>query len=240
LQEWKQLLFTRHPPEFAQTRSEYRANIAAMTVGDFYRSLIGYPNIPATIYLWRRAPEENYAMAVNGTVFMDRFGEFTTTRKKLLEYFPEDLRKKRIASHCMALAQTSQYNLVRCVKRGDLVTTRMTLSRFNDSAIAMVFLLNRVFRPYYKWAFRRMQELPVLGANVSGLLRHLARIEGFGNDSFQEQSSVVEEICALLVKELRRQVLTRSDGCFLATHGEEIQRSIQDEALRVLPTQYDV
>jgi len=240
LQEWKQHLFTEHPPEFVRTRSAYGAIIAAMTAGDFYRSLIGYPNIPTTIEQWRRAPEENYAMAVNGAVFMDNFGEFTATRKKLLDYFPEDLRKKRIAARCMALAQTGQYNLVRCAKRGDPVTTCMTLSRFNDNVIAIVFLLNRVFRPYYKWAFRRMQELPVLGANAGELLRRLAEIDGFGNDSFREQSYLVEEICALLVKELHRQGLTSSDDCFLAAHGEEVQRSIKDESLRALPTQYDI
>lgn len=240
LQTWKQRLFIENPPEFIRTRSSYGANISAMTVGDFYRSLIGFPTSPTSIDQWRQAPEENYAMTVNGEVFIDGEGEFTATRQKLLDYFPEDLRKKRIASRCMALAQTGQYNLVRCTQRGDSVTARMTLSRFNDNAIAMAFLLNRVFRPYYKWAFRAMLELPVLGAEIGGLLQHLVEIEGFSNYSFRQQKMIAEEICALLVKELHRQGLAHSDDQFLATQGEEIQRSINNAFLSALPAQYEI
>jgi hypothetical protein len=240
LQSWKQNLFIENPPEFARTRSPYGAIIGAMTAGDFYRSLIGLPNAPTTIDQWRQAPEENYAMAVNGAVFIDGMGEFSATRQKLLDYFPEDLRKKRIASCCMALAQTGQYNLIRCAKRGDPVTIRMTLSRFNDNAIAMVFLLNRVFRPYYKWAFRSMRELHVLGTEIGGLLRHLSAIDGFSNDSFQEQRMAADEICALLIKELHQQGLAFSDDKFLATHGEEVQASIKNATLRALPAQYEI
>jgi hypothetical protein len=240
LQAWKQNLFISHPPEFVRNCSPYGASISAMTTGDFYRSLIGVPNAPTTIEQWYRAPEENYAMAVNGAVFMDGPGEFTSIRQKLFDYFPEDLRKKRIASRCMALAQTGQYNLARCTKREDRVTTRMTLSRFNDNAIAMAFLLNRTYRPYYKWAFRSMLELRALGVEIGGLLRHLAEIEGFSNDTFCQQTMVVEEICALLIKELHRQGLSHSHDQFLATHGEEVQQSINNASLRALPAQYEI
>ena len=104
---------------------------------------------------------------VNGAVFRDPAGQFTAVRAYLLEHhYPRDLRLKKIAAKCMAIAQTGQYNFDRCRKRRDWVTLRTVLARFQSETIALVFLLNRVFQPYYKWEFRRMTELPLLGERI--------------------------------------------------------------------------
>lgn len=50
---------------------------------------------------------------------MKRYKEFTRWRKTLLDFYPEDVRLKKIASRCMTIGQAGQYNLARCVKRGD-------------------------------------------------------------------------------------------------------------------------
>ncbi|MDR2665497.1 MAG: DUF4037 domain-containing protein, partial [Oscillospiraceae bacterium] len=172
--QWKERLFAQYPPPFLRERSQYGARVDVSTCGGFYKALIGFERGPQTLGQWRAVPEENLAMAVNGAVFMDGAGEFTATRRYLLGYVPEDLRLKRIAAHCMALAQTGQYNYDRCMRRGDSVTAYTTIAKFMDSAVALVFLLNRVFRPYYKWAYRKMAELPVLGERAGGPLRRLA------------------------------------------------------------------
>lgn len=237
--DWKNALFANHPPEYVRTRSAYGAGIGVLTTGDFYSSLIGYPNGPDDIQEWRRVPEENLAMAVNGEIFLDNAGDFTAIRKKLLHYYPEDLRKKRLAAKCMAIAQTGQYNLIRCFKRQDWVTYKTVLSRFNDSVIAAVYLLNRVFRPYYKWAFRKMTELPILGAQVGILLENIAMTNGLDEKEFKTHQSHISNICTLIIDELKKQHLASSDDWFLTTQGEEIQNSIQDSFLRSLPAQYE-
>lgn len=239
LQQWKSSLVDEIPPEFARTRSEYGARVGVMTAGDFYTSLIGCPKGPDDIQGWRKAPEEHFAMAVNGEVFLDNEGSFTQTRVKLLGYYPEDLRRKKLAAKCMAIAQTGQYNLSRCFKRQDDVTYKNVLARFNDSAIAAVFLLNRVFRPYYKWAYRRMTELPLLGEQVGALLRSIAVSCGTSCLIFEQNQRDISEICRLLIGELQRQQLAFSEDWFLTTQGEEIQRSIRDDFLRSLPAQYE-
>lgn len=239
LHEFKLKVFDEQPPEFARTRSEYGARIGAMTVGDFYQSLIGCPQGPQTTVEWLRAPEENLAMAVNGEVFIDGTGEFAKIRERLLAFYPDDLRKKKIAAKCMAIAQTGQYNLDRIGRRGDIVTVNTVLARFTDSVIGMICLLNRVYKPYYKWAFRRMSELPILGGDMAALLRRLAEICGHDEAALTARREVVADICRLIVSELRRQWLAFSDDWFLTTHGEEIQRGIQDELLRGLPAQYE-
>jgi hypothetical protein len=239
LQRWKAALLKEHPPEVPRTRSEYGARIGVQTVGDFYASLIGYSEGPDDIPAWRRIPEDNLAMATNGEVFIDNGGQFTSTREKLLRYYPEDLRRKKLAANCMAIAQTGQYNLSRCFKRRDWVTYRTVLSRFTDSVVAMVFLLNRVFKPYYKWAFRRLTELPVLGGDVGSLLERIAVSGSPSPAVFKQNECDINAICTLLAGELRSQELAFSNDWFFTSQGEEIQNSIKDTFLRSLPAQYE-
>jgi hypothetical protein len=239
LGQWKAALFEETPPEHPRERSEYGASIGVMTAGDFYKSLIGASEGPDDIPRWMRIPEENLAMATNGEVFTDNAGVFTATREKLLRYFPEDLRRKKLAAKCMAIAQTGQYNIDRCYKRRDWVTYQSVLARFTDSVIAAVFLLNRVFRPYYKWAYRKMTELELLGGRIGPLLLSIAEACGTADGVYEQNKRDIEEICALIVRELQRQGLCHSDDWFLTTQGEELQRSIQDSFLRSLPAQYE-
>lgn len=239
LRQWKSALFEQFPPEFPRERSTYGATITVQTVGDFYASLIGYPNGPTEIQEWRRVPEENFAMATNGTVFLDNAGHFSATRQKLRSYYPEDLRRKKLAARCMSIAQTGQYNLGRCYKRQDWVTYMTVLSRFCESVVAMVFLLNKEFRPYYKWAFKRLTELPILGASIGSSLNKLAMSSGTGGALFAENTADIDDICKALIDEMKRQRLVISDDWFLTTQGEELQQSIQDSFLRSLPTQYE-
>ena len=240
LQDWKNTLFDEHPPEFRRARSEYGAQVGTMTFGDFYSSLIGAADGPQTINEWLRAPEENFAMAVNGEVFVDGCGGFSKTREYLLKYYPEDIRRKRIAARCMALAQTGQYNHERTAKRGDWVTLRAVLARFTDAAIAMTFLLNKAFRPYYKWAYRALIDLPILGAEGAHLLLLIAETAGLDNESFSIRQQSIAELCELFVHELHAQGLSGSDDWFLTAHGEEAMSGIEDNFLRSLPTQYEI
>jgi len=193
LARWKQRLFQETPPPFVRNRSAYGAVINVMTAKTFYKQLIGTDGCPATLQEWVRAPEENLAMCVNGDVFEDNAGEFSEIRRKLLEYIPEDLRKKRLATRCMLIAQTGQYNHLRMAKRDDYVTARTALNRFHDHVIAMVFLLNRKYRPYYKWAWRAMCELPLLGKEIAPLLKELS-LSPMGPDNTYRQADLVESI----------------------------------------------
>ncbi|MCL2557366.1 MAG: DUF4037 domain-containing protein [Treponema sp.] len=240
LSDWKWKLFKQHPPAFVRKTSAYGAKIGVMTCAEFYAGLIGCPEGPKTMQEWYAAPEENFALAVNGEVFIDGAGEFAATRKLLLGYFPEDLRRKRIAAKCMAVAQTGQYNLSRCLKRKDYVTARIALARFTENFIALVFLLNRVYRPYYKWAFKAMMELPVLGASAGELLGKMAATGGFDKNSVTAIKACIESLCSMAAQELRKQGLTSSTDSFFATLGEDVSLGIKDKALRCLPPQYDI
>jgi len=140
----------------------------------------------------------------------------------------------------MSLAQTGQYNHERTAKRHDWVTLRTVLSRFTDSAIAMTFLLNKAYKPYYKLAFRALKDLPILGREVSLLLNKIAGVGGFDEECLSAQRLCISELCSLFSSELKAQGLADIDDWFLTSHGEAVQKRIQDEFLRSLPAQYEI
>ena len=178
-------------------------------------------------------------MCVNGQVFHEGDGNFSRIRREIGEYYPEDIRLKRIAAACMTAAQAGQYNALRMAKRSDWVTVQESVGRYVRTVIRLVFLLNRVYRPYYKWAYRRMCELPVLGEELGKLLMELTLVYGFSDAATQARESRMETIAGKLVAELRRQGLSEETDGFLAVHGEAVRRRIGLDALRELPAKYD-
>ena len=238
LTKWKTELWEKKPPEYARTMSEYGARVGIETVGGFYKSIIGFEKGPAEIMEWLRVPEENFAMAVNGEVFIDGAGEFTRTRNSLLGFYPEPLRLKRISSSCMTIAQSGQYNFARCIKRGDTVAARSSLVMWSDAVIRLVFLLNKRYRPYYKWRHRMLQELPVPGAALSERLLRTAELSL--PDNAVEAIAIVEGVCEKLAETLRNEGLSDSNDDFFISHGESVREKITDKWLRELPSQYDI
>ena len=239
LEAWRQQLFRDCPSENGRVRSAYGANIGVQTVGEFYRSLLGRPQGPETLVQWLQVPEDNLAMAVNGEVFLDNPGDFTAVRKKLLQHYPEDVRKKKLAAKCMLIAQSGQYNFLRMAKREDWVTVRTILTRFTDNVMGAAFLLNRRYKPYYKWAWRALGELPILGSELADALREIALSPDFSPAEVQRQSDRIEAVCATLLSALHMWEGVRTRADFLTAAGEEIQASIQDELLRSLPANYE-
>lgn len=199
--------------------------VGVLEIGGFYRRFIGLDRPPRTLDEWRMVPEHGLAVCTNGTVFNDPAGVFTGIREGLLAYYPEDVRLKKLAARCALAAQSGQYNYARCLKRGETVAAFLALSQFIDHAQAAVFLLNRRYRPYYKWADRAMGELPTLGAEVSALTRAMTSAP-------LDSEGKIEEVSALLIAELRQQGLSHEESDFLLPHAQRVQESIRDDNLR--------
>ncbi|MDE7242871.1 MAG: DUF4037 domain-containing protein [Oscillospiraceae bacterium] len=234
---WKQSLLDAHP-EFPQHSRVYtQADNSVLTCGQFYRQLLGDEKGPQTVRDWFTVPEENLAMAVNGEVFYDGLGQFTAVREYLLSGRPEALRRKRIAARCMMLAQTGQYNLERCVKRGQFVTASTVCGKFVEEAVWLVFLLNRVYKPYYKWEFPAMLRLPRLADIIGPLLQKFTALGGWEDAVCQKRQEYADQICAIFADALREDGLSDSEDSFLAAHGQAVQASIEDPLLSRLPPQ---
>lgn len=192
----------------------------------FYRKFTGKENGPETLDEWRMIPETNLSIVTNGSVFSDPLGEFTKIRNRLLEYYPEDIRLDKIASRCMKIAQSGQYNLGRCLRRGEFVAARIAEAEFINESIYMIYLLNKKYMPFYKWMHKDMQFLPILGKEVHNLLNNLISIQN------SEKPETAEKICGLIINELKIQGISENKSDFLLDHGPDIQKKISDESLR--------
>ena len=85
--------------------------------------------------------------------------------------------------------------------------------------------------PFYKWAGRRAEELPVLGAQTAQALRALAASPLRGPEDLPV-CAVVESLCAAVAQHLRASGLSAEPGDWLWAHGPEIMRHVQNADLR--------
>ena len=203
-------------------------------IGKFYRQFIGFDHVPAVLREWRMIPEANLATVTNGRVFTDPAGEFSAFRAKLNQFYPEDIRLKKMACRCMIMAQSGQYNFIRCVRRGEFVSAQCAETEFINTTVSMVFLLNKQYKPFYKWMHRALRELPLLGNMMYNLCSDLATAHTVesGQKVYEWKSDRIEAICRHIVAELKRQDLTDSDSDFLLDHGSRVQSRIQDPLIK--------
>lgn len=200
------------------------------TIGGFFARFIGMDHVPSSIQEWRMIPEVNLSIATNGEVFYDELGRYTKFRKILQRQFPEELRLKKMAAKCMKMAQSGQYNYVRCMQRGEYVAAWIAASEFMKEACSMVHMLNKSYCPFYKWAHRSLSTLPVLGSEVAMYM------DGFISASeVRASAQIIEKISAVIIEELKKEGLSSSNSDFLLDHGPEIQSRIKDDQLRRLP-----
>ena len=170
-------------------------------------------------------PEAFLATATNGQVFADPQGHFTAIREKLLRFYPEDVRIKKIVARAAVMAQAGQYNYPRCLRRGDTVAAQLALAEFTRAALSMVYLLNRRYAPFYKWMHRGLRGLPILpraGEQLAALSR--------AHDADAEER--IEGVGLAVATELRRQGLSGRTDAFLQEHCMEMMGRIKDPALR--------
>jgi hypothetical protein len=204
--------------------------------GAFYSRFLNRDTPPQSNADWLKLPEEYLAVCSNGEVFVDSLGEFSTFRKRLLEFYPRDVWLKKIAARCLSLAQDGQYNYPRCRQRGETVAANHALARFIHAACSLVHLMHHRYKPFYKWMHRSLLELPAPGPEVGD---HLASLAGAGSDEeeiqFRKQRDRIETVAEILALAMRKQGICDSSSTFLLKHAVVVQDRITDPAVRRLP-----
>ncbi len=196
-------------------------------IEDFFERHIGIPRAPESFDEWLNIPEYALAEAANGKLFCDNLGVMSAIRKKILYSMPEDIRLKKLAARAAVMAQSGQYNFMRCIRHGEPAAAALALDEFVRNAISMIFLLNFRFAPYYKWSFRAMRQLPNL-ADAGALLEELLT----GRNDQQTQAQTVERIVQRIIQELVTQNLSSSSSDYLENHALEITCRIRSRELR--------
>lgn len=194
-------------------------------IDDFLRRHLGYASMPRSWQDWLYTPEYAFAECVNGRIFRDDSKVFSSIRESLRHGMPEDVRLKKIAAKAVMMAQSGQYNYSRCLAHNEPGAAAIALSDFVRHTVSMVFLLNFSFAPYYKWMFRAMRELAVLG-EVADSLEELFRLA--------DPRKAIEDICRKITAELANQGLSDIDDPYLEAHAFAVTSKIRSQEIRAL------
>ncbi len=240
LEEWlRGRPFSPGSPEALSGRLLTRRGV--QPIPQFYYNNLGYridPEKPVvTDGIWFYTEEWRFAAAVNGAVFRDDLGQFSRIRELLLGYYPERIRRMRLANALHDYAAAMQANYARCMVRRDPVAASCCRTRSIDAAMNILFLIRRRYAPYYKWKFRAFRELEG-SAPLIGLLEEAAVLppdpaawEGVVYDARTVNRAdrlvvIFEEIAEILAGELRRAGLSHSNEIFLEAHATEVSRGV--------------
>lgn len=234
--------YSRLPKEF----EGYKRNLinpvggnrhGVIRISDFFESKIGDKNGDVLNKDWFFISEQFLLEATNGKIFLDNFGLMTKIRKKL-EYLPEDVRLKKLAGNILVMAQAGQYNYQRCVKREDTAAAQLAVVEFVNSALKVIFLLNKKYIPYYKWSFRALKEL----SELSELYYELEYLISSSNTEKEAKLKleIIEKISKLIISELKKQNLTEVSANELELHAYSVNDKIENTEIRNLNIMYAV
>lgn len=184
---------------------------------------------------WFCIAEQFPAEATNGKIFCDNLGMMTQLREKIA-YMPDDVRLKKLAGNILLMAQSGQYNYPRCIKRGETAAAQLAVGEFVNTALKVIFLLNKKYIPYYKWTFRALKDL----GKLSDLYGDLEYLISSDNTEAEKKQEIIEKISARVIDELKAQELTKISSPNLEPHAYSVNDKIKDGEIRNLNILYAV
>ncbi|MCR5150644.1 MAG: DUF4037 domain-containing protein [Clostridiales bacterium] len=229
--------YARLPGEFeGKTKGKvlpYGENhFGVKTVEGFFQSCIGLPGAPITYAQWLNIPDYAFAQAVNGKVFYDPSGYFSSIRKEIIEGMPQDVRLKKMSLRAVECAQSGQYNFLRCVKHGEYAAAGIYISDFAKSYISLAFILNNGYAPYQKWMFKALNNLP----GYSDIYTSLTQLLTLPNDktTAEYKFEIIETLCRHIADIFRTMNISESKDNYLEKHAYEIRDKIKNTKIRQL------
>ena len=207
------------------------ARRGVIRIEDFLMEKTGTPDGVLSLQQWLTVPEQSLAEVVNGELWLDNSGELTRVREQLA-FYPEDVRRKKLAGQLLLMAQAGQYNYQRCIRHGETGAAQLSVYEFVKSCMAAIFLLNKSYQLYYKWGFRALRTLPRLSLEAE-LLEYLLTTDNTG-ELAQDKYDVIESIAADIIDELIDQGLTKANCGDLEKHAYSVNDGIADAGLRNL------
>ena len=200
-----------------------------MRTADFFEKTVGKGNGVLSKYEWLNIPESCLLEAVNGEIFEDNYGEITEIRRRL-SFYPDDIARKKLASALIICGPAGQYNFSRCISHGERAAAQLAVFEFVNAALRVIFLLNKKYRPFYKWSFRALSGLPQL-SELSDGLEFL--ITGENDDKTARlKSEIIEDICRIFLRELMLWGFTEKEYKNAEDAAYDVNSQISDSDIR--------
>ena len=200
-----------------------------LRLGDFLEARTGSRDGTLSLDRWLRTEEQYLAEIVNGELFWTGDGVFAAIRERLSRQ-PQDVRRKKLAGNLLLMAQAGQYNYGRCLAHGEPAAAQLAVGEFVRHAIAVIFLLNDRYLPYYKWQFRALRALPLLADEAETL--ELLLTTDNGKAMARAKQDMMENLASAVITVLQDQNLTEAVCGDLEKHAYSVNDHIADPALR--------
>lgn len=197
---------------------------------EFYLKAVGSADGRLSTEQWLRLPDYALAEAVNGDMFFDNYGEFSKIREDLI-CMPQDIKLKRLAGNLLIMAQSGQYNFLRCMKHGEPEAAQLACVEFVNAAMKTTFLLQDRYIPYYKWSFRALREL-IGTKELSEKLSFLLFGDNSDNMVAERKYDTIEEIASKTITILQEKELTQAICGDLEKHAYSVNDKIADSTVR--------
>ena len=204
---------------------------------EFMTEKTGSPDGALTLEQWLKTPQYALCEATNGEIFYDGNGVITAVRQRLSD-MPDDVRKKRLAGNLLLMAQSGQYNYMRCISHGETGAAQLAVSEFCKAGFEVIFLLNGRYMPYYKWSFRALRELPLL-SSAAETFEFLLTTENTA-DLSETKYFMIEETASSVISVLQDKGLTKAICGDLEKHAYSVNDLIADPNIRNLNIFYAV
>lgn len=226
--------YAKLPRDFKGFRRSITAPVGGARHGvfrtaEFFSHKIGNTDGSLSLEEWLCVPGYALAECCNGELFFDNYGEVSAIRQRLACY-PRDVRCKKLAGNLLLMAQSGQYNYPRCLAHGETAAAQLAVNEFVNAALAVIFLLNERYLPFYKWQFRALRELPLL-SETSQVLEYLLCTPN-DEDTAQEKQQLIEELASRIIAVLQEQQLTEAICGDLEKHAYSVNDHIIDSGLR--------
>ncbi len=228
--------YAKLPKEFMGLKRETVSAVGGarrgvMILEDFLNKFLGVTEIPVNnLRWWMSVPSQSLLSICNGEIFFDNLGEISNVRKLLYKGYPEDIRRKKIAYHTIFMAQAGQYNYKRLIDRKEYGASQLAVFEFVKHTISTIYLLNNKYEPFYKWAYKGMRELNILG-ELESSLQVLTETEN-SCKTIGAKLEIIEDISEMIIDEFKKQGITKATCNNLETHAYSVLDSVEDNTLR--------
>jgi hypothetical protein len=196
---------------------------------------LGIDHAPANAAEWLAIPEEDMTHVIAGEVWRDDPGAFTAVRTALNGYYPEPVRRRRIAHWCRYFSGMGTYALKRAVLRANDLYCNITFTRALRLGVQLAFLIDRRYFPYDKWLYTYFAQLPRMAARLKPLVDEAAQLSTGWARKLELLDAMSDVLDQALVEDGVIAPHPRYHGS--PTSGYRLMESAYAEILRGLPTE---
>ncbi len=207
-------------------------------INDFYNQLLDTvaatcdyeAGETATLY---EVQEFKLAAATNGAVFADDLGVFSAVRESLLSYYSDTVWRAKLAESIHEFSQYAQSNYARMMARQDFLTADLCVSKAVESAMDLMYLLNRTYAPYYKWKKKGLERFKI-SERILTLLEMIVKLPSQADawndvkyspttiNTKDECVKLFEKVAAEILQELKRLDLVSGEDAFLESYIKQL------------------